>query len=151
LGLGTEFAEQLAQMGINLVLVGRLRVLAQSLEQAYGVQVRIITADLSDTRSFTEIQQQTNDLDIGLLVNNAGYSKTGELLLSNIEDESKMFRVNCEAPLKLAMEFGKKMVIKGTGGIIFVSSSVAFAPTPYWTHYSASKAYTLFFRGRFVS
>lgn len=147
-GLGTEFVEQLAERSINLVVVARresrLRDLAARLEQQYGIEVRIITGDLSDDPCVPDILEKTKDLDIGLLINNAGFSRTGELLLGDIADERSMYRVNCEAPLMLAMEFGKKMVNRGKGGIIFVSSSVCFAPTPYWTHYAASKAYTRF-------
>lgn len=147
-GLGTEFAEQLAQNQVNLVVVARresrLKDLAERLEQQYGIQVRTIAGDLADEQCLADILEKTKDVEIGLLVNNAGYSKTGELLQADIEDERNMYRVNCEAPLMLAMEFGKKMVSRGKGGIIFVSSSVSFAPIPYWTHYSASKAYTLF-------
>jgi uncharacterized protein len=147
-GLGSDFAEQLAQKGMNLVVVARresrLKDLANRLEQQYGIQVRIIAGDLADEHCVPQLIEKTKDLEIGLLVNNAGFSRTGELLHGDIAAERSMYRVNCEAPLMLAMEFGKKMVQRGKGAIIFVSSSVSFVPTPYWTHYAASKAYTLF-------
>lgn len=98
----------------------RLKNLAQHLEKKYHVQTRVIAGDLADYRFMLEILEVTKELDVGLLVNNAGYSRTGELLGGGLEDERRLFQVNCEAPFVLGMEFGKRMVKNGKGGIIFV-------------------------------
>jgi len=146
-GLGAELARQLSCIGLNLVLVARredrLKRLAQTLEKENGIQTRILAIDLTMADAYLAILDQTKDLDTGLLINNAGYSNTGELLESTPENVMLMYRLNCEFPLLLAMEYGKRMVQKGRGGIIFVASSVAYLSVPYWTHYSATKSYIL--------
>lgn len=147
-GLGAEFAEQLAQKRMNLVLVARraerLRAIAERLEHEYLISTKIIAVDLAQPESIDRIIEAAISLEVGLLVNNAGYSRTGALAESSIQDEMLMLRVNCEAPFQLGMWFVKQMAVRGKGGVIFVSSSVGFTPTPNWTHYAATKAYTRF-------
>lgn len=148
-GLGAELAVQLSKAGLHVILVARreerLQKLAIRLQREFGVQTRILAVDLAEPDAYKFILEKTSDLEVGLLVNNAGYSKTGEFVMSRTESEQLMLRVNCEAPMQLAMEFSKKMVRRGRGGILFVSSSVAKVPTPYWTHYAATKSYILHF------
>ena len=56
----------------------------------------------------------------------------------------ELLYVNCRAPLMLAHEFGRQMIARRKGGVIFVSSMSAFFAAPYWLGYSSSKAYNLF-------
>lgn len=148
-GLGAEFAKQLAKKGFSLVLVARrqdrLDRIARNLEKEYLVKTKTLSLDLADIQSVTKIMEETEDLDIGLVVNNAGYSITGELISSNIQNHMDMMHVNCISPFLLSVNFSNRFNSKGRqGGIIIVSSTVAFIPTPNWTHYSATKAYSLF-------
>ncbi|MCJ8014118.1 SDR family oxidoreductase [Paenibacillus sp. KQZ6P-2] len=147
-GIGAEFASQLAQCGMNLVLSARrkdkLQELADTLAELHGVQVKIAPADLSQPDFIQDIRRVTDGLNIGLLVNCAGFSVTGTLLSNDIQTELDMLHVNCRAPLLLSHTFGKEMARRGQGGIIFTASVVAFSPAPYWTHYAATKAYNFF-------
>src|ERR1051325_7012702 len=76
-GIGAEFARQLARAGLNLVLVARrksrLDQLAQQIEEQNRVQVRTVRADLSRPDFAVDILSATASIDIGLLVNNAGF------------------------------------------------------------------------------
>lgn len=146
-GIGAEFAKQLAALKLNLVLVARrknrLEELGEKLKQDHNIETKIIQVDLAE-RNFAEIiSAETDSLDVGLLVNNAGFALTGEFLEHDLEKEIGLLDVNCRAPLILSHVFGRKMVERNRGGIIFVSSLVAFLPTPFWTNYSASKVYNL--------
>src|SRR5690606_16365914 len=75
-GLGAEYAEQLAARGLNVVVVARsadkLEALAQDLRERYGVEVKAVPADLSTREGVAGVDSATRDLDVGLLVNNAG-------------------------------------------------------------------------------
>jgi short-subunit dehydrogenase len=146
-GIGAEFARQLAALGLNLVLVDRtegpFEATVKSLTSQYSVEVITIQKDLEEPDFLPDILQATEGLEIGLLVNNAGYALTGDFLEHDLEQEIGLLHVNCRAPIILTHAFAKKMVERGRGGIIFLSSIAAFLPMPFWTHYSASKVYDL--------
>src|SRR5260370_36399548 len=80
-GIGKEFARQLAAHGINLILVARrlaeLEALGKELAQQYGVQCRSLMVDLSRDDAVTAIEDATREIDVGLVVSNAGMGGTG--------------------------------------------------------------------------
>ena len=146
-GIGAEFAEQLTAQGLNVVLVARreakLKSLANSLELMHGVKTRIIAADLTDPTFIEAIRAQTSDIEVGLLVNNAGQYYIGKFLDQPLETQLSVLAVNTRAPLVLTHEFGQKMRQRGKGGIIMVSSTVSSSGAPYNANYAATKAYDL--------
>jgi short-subunit dehydrogenase len=89
------------------------------------------------------IERATADLQVGLLVNNAGIATNGKFLDNDLGSELAMLHINNRAPLILAHHFGRSMRQLGRGGIIFLSSSVAFSAVPLWSNYAASKAHDL--------
>ena len=147
-GIGAEFARQLSEKGLNLVLVARRRQrledLARDLESRNKVQVRIVTVDLSQSDFLPTILSVTNSIEIGLLVNNAGFCLAGHLIEHELEKELQLLDVNCRAPLVLTHVFGRQMAQRKRGGIIFVSSVSAYIATPFEASYAASKVYELF-------
>jgi len=147
-GIGAEFARQLSEKGLNLVLVARRRQrledLARDLESRNKVQVRIVTVDLSQPDFLPTILSVTNSIEIGLLVNNAGFGFAGHLIEHELEKELQLLNVNCRAPLVLTHVFGRQMAQRKRGGIIFVSSVSAYIATPFEASYAASKVYELF-------
>lgn len=147
-GLGELFARRLASQGLNLVLTARredrLQSLGQQLENEYGIETRSIAVDFGSDQLLNTIGQQTQDLDIGLLVNNAGFTNSGDFLDNSLDQELLLVHVNVRAPMLLAHHFGRLMRERGRGGIIFSASIAGFAPIPFWANYSASKSYDLF-------
>jgi short-subunit dehydrogenase len=147
-GIGAEFSNQLAEVGLNLILVARrkqrLDDLAQQLEEKNRIQVRTLRSDLSQPDFMSDILSATRSLEVGLLVNNAGFGLAGNFFDHPLEKELALLDVNCRAPLILAHEFGRQMIARRRGGIIFVSSVSGYIPTPIEATYAASKAYELF-------
>jgi len=78
-GIGAEFAQKLAGLGLNLVLAARRRErllqLATTPEKEFPIKVRCLSIDLSTEDFMARIQSETRDLEIGLLINNAGFAK----------------------------------------------------------------------------
>lgn len=146
-GIGREFARHLAARGLNVILVarraGRLAELAAELSGRHGIEARPAPADLSGDGFLTAIRAATEGLEIGLLVNSAGFAHTGPFLDANPDDLTRMLNLNCRAPLWLAREFGPAMRARRRGGIIFLSSVTGFAGTPQWSLYSGTKAFNL--------
>ena len=145
-GIGREFARQLAGRGLNVILVARradrLAALAGELA-ADGVNARVVPVDLCDDDFLAVIRRATDGLEIGLVVNSAGFSLTGPFLDMNTGDLTRMLNLNTRAPAMLAREFGPAMRDRGRGGMIFLSSVTGFAATPQWSLYAATKAFNL--------
>jgi short-subunit dehydrogenase len=148
-GIGLDFARQIAAKGLNVVLTARsedkLKVLASSLETDYSVKTRVVVADLADPTAIARILAATADISVGLLVNNAGREDSGPFLEIPIEDALQTIDLNIKAPVQLTQHFATKMQAKGNGGIIFMSSIVAFQGVPNIANYAATKAYDLVF------
>lgn len=146
-GIGAEFARQLAGFGVQPVLLARrrerLEQLSAELTQRHGVACRVVVADLAQPDFLMSVAEQTADLDIGLLVNNAGFSVTGDLVETDLARQLSLVDVNCRATLALAHHFGRILRRRRRGGLVFTSSIVGFHPTPLWANYAASKAYVL--------
>lgn len=148
-GIGLEFSRQIAAHGLNIVLVARsensLRQLSSSIESDYPIKIRIVTADLTEAGGIARLLEATADLDIGLLVNNAGREDSGPFLQIPIDDAIKTIDLNIKVPLQLTQHFAAKMQARGKGGILIMSSIVAFQGVPNIANYAASKAYDLVF------
>ena len=88
-GIGEEFTRQLAAAGFNLVLLARrenrLHDLASELKQAHGIQTRIAVIDLTDPNFMDSLCPQIEDLEISLLVNNAGRGSFSAFLDEGID------------------------------------------------------------------
>lgn len=146
-GIGAEFARQLAARGFHVVIVARrrerLEALGDRLERAYGTKVKIVVADLGAPDFMAQVLAVTDGIDVGLVVNNAGFGVAGRFLDHSLERELELLYVNCRAPLVLSHVFGKQMAVRRRGGIVFISSVVGFLSMPFMSHYSASKGYEL--------
>lgn len=143
-GIGAEFARQLAQLGLSVVLVARrqerLTKLAGELESKHHIRAIAIVADLSTQTGVSDVIEKTLNLDIGLFVNNAGMEQAGAFLLHDEEQHRNLLQLNIIALTTLTHAIGRRMVVRGGGGIIFVSS-LARNVLPWMTIYSASKAF----------
>ena len=104
-GIGKEFAVQLAGMGLNLVLLARrkkrIEGLAHQLESRNKIHTRTIVADLSEPDFLNHVVAETQSMEIGLVVNNAGFGLAGKFLDHELERELALLDVNCRAPLIL--------------------------------------------------
>ncbi len=146
-GLGAEFARQLGRRGLNLILVARrrdrLEHLAGQLRHAAQVETRVIPADLTEPAAAARLEQETAGLDLGLLVNNAGFGWSGAFLQQDPENVARMVRLNCEAPAALARRLLPRIAARGRGGMILVASAAAYQPTPWMSVYGATKGFAL--------
>lgn len=144
-GIGREFAVQLAGHGLNLVLVARresvLAELAKSLAADHGIQTRALALDLADPGAAMRLAAATGNLDVGLLAASAGFGTSGNFLEANLDQELEMIDVNCRAVAALSNLFGRRFARRGRGGIILMSSLLAFQGVPRAANYAATKAY----------
>ena len=148
-GIGEQFSVLLAERGFNLVLVARnesrLKKTSEIITNIYHVDVRTVSVDLSKQNFLKSIKNACDDIEIGLLINNAGFGLAGEFLEHSIKDELEMINVNVRAMVELSYHFGLKMKENKRGGIIFTASTAGMQPMPFWTNYAATKAHTISF------
>ncbi len=121
-GIGLELARSFAQQKHDLALVARrekrLQEIADTLIRQYAVSVHVIPADLSVTESPQRIHKQVHHLglDIGILVNNAGFGNNGRFDQIEPERELALVQVNVTALLHLSRLFIEDFKIRGGGG-----------------------------------
>jgi short-subunit dehydrogenase len=144
-GIGRAFAVELARRGVHVILVARrqlqLEQLATSLTQAYGVQCQAVVADLSHSAGVQQVLASSAGSDVGLVVCAAGFGTSGPFLQNDLPNELDMLQVNCGALATLSWGMGQRLVQRGRGGLVLLSSVVAFQGVPQSAHYAASKAY----------
>lgn len=143
-GIGREFANRLAAAGINLVLAsrsgGRLRELGAALAEAHGIQTRVLEIDLAIEGAARVLSDQTADLDIGLVVSNAGAAAPGAFLGSTPEELYRTVRLNALSHVEMAHEFGRRLVERGRGGLLLVSALGGVHGIPNMAIASGAKA-----------
>jgi uncharacterized protein len=142
-GIGAEFARQLAASGINLVLAARRLPLLEQAGTKYGIKYQTVRVDLAEPGFLATITSATDDLDIGLVISNAGDMILGEFLDSEPDRLFADMRLNVASHLGLTHHFGRRLAQRGGGGILLVSSTAALQPVPYTASYAAAKSYLL--------
>ena len=146
-GIGKEFARQLAASGLNLVLVARrlplLEEVGRALADEYGIDYRAVGLDLSQEDFLERLETATRDLEIGLVVSNAGTANPGAFLSSDPDGLHQTIRLSVLAHLDLVHHFGGKMVTRKRGGIVLLSGMGASQGVPYMANDSATRAYVL--------
>ena len=143
-GLGAAFAEALAKRGVNLILMARrldkLELLAAELKNIYKIEVKYHAVDLGDFQQ-TKLLVSQLECTIGLLVYNAAYAPIGYFEDIAEEDLSKIVDVNIKTPLLLSKLVSTKMIARGKGGIVLMSSLAGTQGSPKIATYAASKAF----------
>ena len=146
-GIGKAFAYELAKQGFDLILVARrqelLEQISADLESRYKVNIRVLSLDLIDYSFMSRIIKVTEDVNLGLVVSNAGNGAMGAFLKRSIREHEKMISLNVSAQMKIMHHFGDVFLKKGRGGIIALSSTASTAGVPYAGAYGGEKAYIM--------
>lgn len=144
-GIGREFARQLAANGINIVLAARrhalLEQVGRELTEGFGVQHRVVVADLSEGGFIDTLAAATDELDLGLVISNAGAGDPGEFLKHDRAHLVNLMRLNALAHLEIAHYFGRRLARRGRGGLLLGGAMGAIHGLPFMANDSASKAY----------
>lgn len=144
-GIGRAVALELAERGLDLLLVARsgpeLQDLARHIGAMHPVACEPLPADLGHDAGVAAVLARAKALDIGLVVHAAGFGTSGPFLGTAADAEADLLAVNALAPLRLSHALAPRLVARGRGGLVFLSSIVAFQGVPRAANYAASKAY----------
>lgn len=147
-GIGESFARELAQRGLDIVLLARrqepLEALAASLEEDFGVRACAVQADLTDERIGEIVADGTGEREVGLLIYNAGAVHGAKPFHEQPLDHAlSLMHLNVRGPLTLAHALGGAMRERGRGGMVFLTSMAAAVGSAYTTTYAATKSFDL--------
>ena len=144
-GIGAAFATCLAAEGMDLVLIARrlqpLLQLADLLENKYKVNVMCISCDLSDINATQQIEERLNGREISLLIYNAALSYIGPFIENSAVNHSQAAQVNMITPLTMVRLYGEKMLTKGKGAVVLMTSMAGLQGSGYLSVYAATKAF----------
>ena len=144
-GVGAEFAHLLAESGINMVLLARKPDQLESTARecrARGVQVRTLPVDLVDRTAVDAVTTFTADLDVGLLIYNAGANTcSAEFLDADLAEFQSVIDLNITTMMALVQHYGRAMRSRRSGGILLVGSMAGYLGSARHTVYGGAKAY----------
>ncbi|XP_055310940.1 hydroxysteroid dehydrogenase-like protein 1 isoform X2 [Sitodiplosis mosellana] len=147
-GIGKEYAKQLAQHGVNVVLIARnqskLIHVSREIESLFPVQTKYVVADFSNGKEIYEnIKYALSTIPVGILVNNVGqmYEYPEELGKVSEDVLYNMILTNVTAVTMMTRLLVNDMKLRKKGIIVNVSSGFALHPAPLASVYAATKVY----------
>ena len=149
LGIGEAFSRYAAAQGVNVIALDRepaaLDEIATRLPEEYGVECLPVRVDLSADDMLEQVVDAVGDREVGLLVYNAAIADVGPFYKPNtgLDFEKARIAVNVSGPMSLTYHFAKPMLARRAGGIVLMSSGTGLHGAPYYSAYSATKAYSI--------
>jgi uncharacterized protein len=146
-GIGYELAKVAASNKYNLILVARnlqkLEEVKTEIENKFGVNVEVISADLANSKSPKQIFDlvEKQNLKVEVLINNAGFGSNGRFDKLDLQNEMDELQVNVASSMQMCHLFIPKLIQVGNGKIMNVGSIAGFAAGPYMATYYATKAF----------
>jgi len=148
-GIGAELAKLCAADGYAPVPVARgtegLYRLSDELAARYGVNPRVVAADLADPTAPNAILDALEGEPPAILINNAGFGWRGAFAEADFDAQFDMIEVNVRALAHLTRLVLPGMRARSSGRILNVASTAAFVPGPFMAVYYASKAFVFSF------
>jgi short-subunit dehydrogenase len=148
-GVGAAFARKLAADGFKLVLVARKREPLEGLAselRAGGAEVRILSADLSQAGALDKVRAMTDDIEVGLLIYNAGANNTrGNFVELPAKVTDSVIAINVLGQVSFSRHYGALMCQRRRGGIILAGSVGGYLGSPTLAAYTAAKAFSRIF------
>ena len=143
-GIGASVARALGERGVKVVLVARGQAKLDATAATVASETRTLSLDLSRPDAAAELAAATRDLDVGLLVYNAGTDPNLSFFLDkSVEECQALVTRNCATLLGAAHHYGGRLVERGRGGMVLVSSGAAWVGASHNSVYCATKAFDL--------
>ena len=139
----------LAADGFKLVLVARkpgpLEEVAAELRND-GAEVRTLSADLSKPDVLAQVRTATDDIEVGLLIYNAGANNTRGLFVELPEEVTQsVLSITVLGQANFSRHYGALMAKRGRGGIILGGSLSSYLGSPTLATYTGAKAFSRIF------
>ena len=144
-GIGEEFARLFAADGHPLVIVARREANLEALANSLPVEVRVLPQDLSEPNAAEHVEHwlHVQEIEVEILVNNAGFGRLGEFIHLDRDEQMAMVRLNVLTLADLTRRLLPGMIERGRGGVLNVASLAGLQAGPYMATYYATKAFVL--------
>jgi short-subunit dehydrogenase len=143
-GVGASVARLIGAFGVNVVLVARRPTPLEEVAATVPTETRLLALDLSGPDATRQLAEATSDLEVGLLVYNAGADPNSSTFLDlPVDSWQQMVARNCATVVGATHHFAQPMAARGRGGIVLVTSGAAWAGGSHLAVYGASKAFDL--------
>lgn len=141
-GLGLAITTALIKAGADVYITGRDEAALQQTVADLGSKCSYGVFDLANLAGIPEFvnQLETNFGAVDILVNNAGINLKKELTEVTDEDFDRIIKTNQYAVFAITRELAKKMIPRGKGVVIMISSMASQYGLPKVVAYSASKS-----------
>ncbi|MBB02521.1 MAG: 3-oxoacyl-ACP reductase [Planctomyces sp.] len=141
-GIGQEIARTFAAEGAEVIVNGRSQAsvdsAVQSIRQSLpDARLSGLVADNGTKEGCDKTIAEYPDVDV--LVNNLGIYEAADFFEIADEEWERFYEVNVLSGVRLSRHYLKKMLDRGTGRVIFVSSESGMNPTPEMAHYGMTK------------
>lgn len=146
-GIGKEYAVQLAEAGLNVVLISRtkskLEIVADEIEKTYSVKTKIIVFDFTKQDGYDVIATAIKDLEIGILINNVGmaHGTLDPFSRCDIQKTVNIVNANVVSDVRMTRLVLPDMLSRKKGAIVHVSSGTIFIDVPNINVYPATKLF----------
>ena len=155
LGIGRQYAEQLAEKGYNLYLVDELDVIeseAEIIEHQHRVKCVAKVMDLAQQDAAKRLHDETvrEGYEFDVVINNAGIFSHCDILTTPHERIERILLLHDLTLTMMCRLYGEDMKRRGKGRMLNMSSYSIWMPFPGLALYSASKAYVKSFTQAFA-
>ena len=141
-GMGKSAAYYLSSLGYDLIIVARSKEKLEQIKAELKTDVKIFSMDLSIEENLYKLYEETKNLGVDLLINNAGFGIAGEFVNTDLKEELNMIDLNIKAYHVLTKLFLRDMVNRDSGHILNVASAAGLTPGgPLLNTYYATKSY----------
>lgn len=144
-GIGRALALLLAKDQTRVAVVARsedrLRKLASELEGLGAPEVRILALDLGEREGPGRVAEALADVEVDVLINNAGFGSNGPFWELPLKRELAMVDLNIRALVELSHRLLPGMRARGRGHILNMGSLAGFQAGPLMATYFATKAF----------
>ncbi len=148
-GIGAAYSRYLARLGLKLLVIDNapaaLAAIGEELRSSFGTECIALEMDLASPQLLERVHGEVGAREVGLLICNAALADVGPFYKQDtgLAFERARIAVNMVAPLELVYALGRPMLARGRGGIILMSSGAGLQGSPFYAHYSATKAYLI--------
>jgi short-subunit dehydrogenase len=136
-GIGNAIARALHERGASLAITGRRADALESLKAELGDRVDVLVADLAKREDVEALPARAGEVDV--LVANAGLPASGEIGSFTPEQLDRALDVNLRAPIQLTHMLLPRMLERGSGHIVYVSSLSGKVPSAGASIYCSTK------------
>jgi hypothetical protein len=145
-GIGAAFTEALASRKINIIMVdiqkSSMMELAARMEKIYGIRTVQLVMDLSEEDAWLKCISTIEDRDCRLLIYIPAYSPVKFFSDNTPAELDKFINLNCRTPMKLVLEFARRVMKTEPSGIVLMSSLAGLIGPQFTAPYAATKAFT---------